>query len=349
MNDEIIVNWGEQMKRNNIFNIFVLILVLSLMMLGCSNQNNPDLSIKRIVTVATLHPEKHPIYQGLLEFQDYIHEHLGDEIEIRMFSSGVIGDNPEVLELLQMNSLDLAVVSGSNMEAFADEYKIFGIPYIFNDEASFRKVMNTSEFIDSIYESTKDKGLIGVSWFANGVNNFYSKHKIESPEDLKGMKIRVQPSDINVKMVEGFDAAAVILAYGEIYTAMQNNVIDVATNPEMALVDMRHAEVANYYSRTEHQIFTDVFVANVNFMESLTDEQRKIFYEGFELSTKVANEAWDARIEEAIIESEEMGLEFVEVDKEPFKQMQEPVRQEILEENPVLQPLFEKVQEIQSE
>src|SRR5699024_7672607 len=116
------------------------------------------------------------------------------------------------------------------------------------------------------------------------------RDKIEAPEDMRGMKVRVQPSDINVRMVEGFDAAAVMLAYGEIYTGIQNRVIDAATNPEMALADMRHGEVANYYSRTEHQIFTDVFVTNMNFMETLSDEEETIFNEGFQISTEVANE-----------------------------------------------------------
>ncbi|MHA6253131.1 TRAP transporter substrate-binding protein DctP [Oceanobacillus sp. CAU 1775] len=335
------------MNKKRLFIFSIVMLSLSIFISGCSS--NIEAQGKKIVSLATVQPEQHPIYRGLLEFQDYIHENLGDKYEVNIFSSGVIGDNPEVLELLQMGSLDLAVVSGSNMEAFADEYKIFAIPYIFNDEQSFRELMNNEEFTKPIYESTTDKGIKGTSWFANGVNNFYSKDKIETPEDMKGMKVRVQPSDINVRMVEGFDAAAVMLAYGEIYTAIQNSVIDAATNPEMALADMRHGEVANYYSRTEHQIFTDIFVTNTEFMETLTDEEARIFQEGFELSTKVANEVWDDRIAEAIVEAEEMGIEFVEVDKELFKEKQEPVREDILKSNPVLQPLFDKVQELQNQ
>lgn len=335
------------MKKQIFLTSIIIMLLSSTLISGCSNST--DAQSKRIVSLATLQPEQHPIYKGLLEFQDYIHENLGDNFEVKIFSNGVIGDNPEVLELLQMGSLDLAVVSGSNMEPYADEYKIFAIPYLFNDEQSFREIMDNEEFTTPIYESTADKGIRGTTWFANGVNNFYSKKKIEGPEDMKGMKIRVQPSDINVKMIEGFDSAAVMLAYGEIYTAIQNNVIDAATNPEMALADMRHGEVANYYSLTEHQIFTDVFVTNTKFMDSLSEEEKNIFNEGFEMSTEVANEAWDNRIAEAIVEAEEMGIEFIEVDKALFKEKQKPVRKEILKSNPVLQPLFDKVQDLQNQ
>jgi tripartite ATP-independent transporter DctP family solute receptor len=334
------------MKKLRGLSFVVMMLFCLFIISGCSS--NADAKSTKVITIATVHPEQHPIYKGLIDFQDYIHENLGDRFEVNIFSNGVIGNNSEVLELLQMGSLDLAVVSGSNMEAYAEEYKIFAIPYLFNDEQSFREIMNNEEFTTPIYESTADKGIKGVTWFANGVNNFYSKDKIEVPEDLEGQKIRVQPSDINVRMVQGFGGAAVMLAYGEIYTGIQNGVIDVATNPEMALADMRHGEVADYYSRTEHQIFTDVFVTNTDFIESLSEKERTVFEDAFQLSTEVANEAWDKRIAEAIEESEEMGIEFVEVDKELFKEKQKPVRESVLEAIPELQPLFDKVQELQN-
>ena len=338
---------GESMKGMYKYLMLAACLILTLSTAACSTASSKTIETKRIITIATVQPKHHPITQGLLEFQRYIHESLGDDFEIRIYTDGVIGSNSEALELLQLGSLDMVATSGSDLEAYADEYKIFSLPYVFEDEASFRKIMNQNEFTDIIYNSTRDKGIVGVSWFANGVNNFYSKKKIETPEDLKGMKMRVQPSEANVKMVRGFDAAATVLAYGEIYTAMQSNVIDGASNPEMALVDMKHGEVANYYSRTEHQIFTDMFVTSPKFLESLSNEESRIFENGFKLATDTANSLWDERIEEAITEAEEMGVEFVEVDKEPFKEKQKPVRENMLQNYPELQRLHEIIQEKQ--
>src|SRR5690606_11689317 len=162
-----------------------------------------------------------------------------------------------------------------------------------------------------IYDSTIDNGIQGVAWFANGVNNFYSSTKIETPEDLKGIKIRVQASEANVKMVKGFGAAAVVMADGGVYTALRNGRIAAGTNPEMALVSMKHGEVAKFYSRTEHQIFTDVFVASKKFLDSLSDEERAVFEEGFKLSTETANREWDKQIAETIEEAKNMGVEFI--------------------------------------
>ncbi len=326
----------------------MLCMALVLILIGCSSSTSKDTGRKRIVSIASVQPDNHSIVIGLHALKDYIEEKLGDRFEIRIYTNGVIGGNSEALELLQMGSLDMVVTSGSNLEAFANEYKIFGLPYLFNNEESFRKVMNEEEFINMIYNSTADKGIQGVTWFANGVNNFYSTKKIETPQDLKGLKIRVQSSEANVKMVQGFDAAAVVLAYGEVYTALQNRVIDVATNPEMALVSMKHGEVAKYYSRTEHQIFTDMFVASTTFLDSLTEEEKEIFQEAFKLSTDVANAEWDKQIAESIEEAKKMGVEFITVDKKQFEDVQKSVREDLLNSNPELKPLYDKVQEIQN-
>lgn len=336
------------MKKNNTVAAIILCFAMIMAVAGCSASANGETDSKRIISVATVQPENHAIVQGLNALKQHVEDELGDSFEIRLFTNGVIGGNSEALELLQMGSLDLIATSGSNLEAFANEYKIFGLPYLFNDEASFRKVMNEEEFTDIIYNSTTQKGIQGVAWFSNGVNNFYASQKIETPEDLKGLKIRVQSSEANVKLVQGFDAAAVVMAYGEVYTALQNRVIDAGTNPEMALVDMKHGEVAKYYSRTEHQIFTDMLVANTDFLDSLNEKEKEVFQNGFKLSSQVANEAWDKRISEVTKEAKEMGVKFITVDKESFEEIQKPVKEELLNSNPELQPLYDMIQQIQN-
>ncbi|MFC5590075.1 TRAP transporter substrate-binding protein [Sporosarcina soli] len=329
-------------------------IALLLLLIGCSATASTDtgkasgIGDKRIISIATVQTDDHSITKALYEFKDYIEENLGDKFEIRIFNNAVMGGNTEAIELLQMGSLDIVATSGSNLESFASEYKIFGLPYLFNDEASFRKVMNDEDFIKEIYNATIDDGILGVAWFANGVNNFYSSKKIERPEDLKGLKVRVQSSEANVKMVQAFDAAAVVMAHGEVYTALQNRVIDAGANPEVALVSLKHGEVADFYSRTEHQIFTDMLVVNSKFMDSLTNEEKEIFQNGFKATTQVQNEAWDKQIPELIEEAKKMGVEFVTVDKKPFEEILKPVSEELLDVYPELKPLYDKVQEIQN-
>lgn len=331
----------------------IISVFLAVGLAGCSTatgSNSASGNIgekKRIVSIATVQPEDHPISIGLYALRDYINEQIGDQVEVKIYFNGIMGGNSQALELLQMGTLDLVATSGSNLESFDDTYKIFGLPYLFDNEASFRKCMNDEEFINAIYNCTADKGIQGVAWFANGVNNIYSSRPIYAPEDMKGLKLRIQSSEANVKLAQAFGAAAVVMAYGEVYTAMQNHVIDAAMNPEMALISMKHGEVAKYYSRTEHQIFTDMLVANTDFLNSLDDHQREVFEEGFKLCTKVETEEWDKQIKDCITEAEKMGVQFIEVDKKLFEEIQKGVRDELLRACPVLQPLYERVQEIQ--
>ena len=299
---------------------------------------------KKVVGIATVQPTAHPISVGLRAFREHIEKNLGEEFAVTIYYNGVMGGNSDALELLQMGTLDLVATSGSNLESFDDTYKIFGLPYLFRDEPHFRKCMNEPAFVRAVYDCTAPKGIQGVTWFANGVNNIYAFKPIRTPEDLRGLKLRVQSSEANVKMVQGFGAAAVVMAYGEVYTALQNRVIDAGMNPEMALVSMKHGEVAPFYSRTEHQIFTDMLVANAGFLDSLTPEQKKIFQTGFELANRIEVEEWDKQIADCIVQAKKMGVEFIDVDKRPFMELQKPVREGLLASHPKLKPLYDIVQ-----
>lgn len=328
--------------------LMISVITLTLGLSGCNfatEESNAE--IRKVINIATVQPEGHPISVGLRAFQDYIEENLGEKYEIKIYYNGIMGDNSQALELLQMGTLNFVATSGSNLESFDNTYKIFGLPYLFKDEESFRECMRDEDFSKTIYNCTKNKGIQGVCWFANGVNNIYSIKPIYTPDDMKGMKFRIQPSEANVKMAQAFGAAATVMAYGEVYTALQNKVIDAAANPEMALISVKHGEVAKYYTRTEHQIFTDVMVANNDFMEKLSDEDKAVFEEGFKLCTNVEIEEWDKQIEQCIEEAKKMGVEFITVDKKQFEEKQKPVREELLNSYPQLQPLYQRVLEIQ--
>ena len=325
----------------------IISLCMAAVSTGCGGSASAAMGNRRIVSIATVQPENHPISFGLRAMKDYLAQELGDAVEVKIYYNGIMGDNSQAIELLQMGTLNLVATSGSNLEAFDDTYKIFGLPYLFKDEQSFRACMNTPEFVNAVYDCTADKGIQGVAWFANGVNNIYCTKAILSPADLKGLKLRIQPSEANVRLAEGWGAAATVMAYGEVYTALQNHVIDAAMNPEMALISVKHGEVAPYYSRTEHQIFTDMLVANVDFLNDLSEKEYPVFQEAFRIATAKECEEWDRQIENCIVQAKEMGVEFIEVDKAPFAEMQVPVREGLLRDNPVLVPLYQIVQRIQ--
>lgn len=219
------------------------------------------------------------------------------------------------------------------------------MPYLFTSEEAYFAAMNDTDYMEKVYESTDETGLRVMTWFNVGSRNFYAKKPINTPDDLKGLKMRVQQSPASVKMANAFGAAASPMSFGEVYTAIQQGVIDGAENNELALTENKHGEVAKYYSYTMHQIIPDVLIANLKFLNGLSDEEKEIFYDAAHQATETEMEAWDVQVEKAKkIAQDDMGVEFIYPDISLFKEKVSNVQQEMLEANPNIQDLYDHIQ-----
>ena len=157
----------------------------------------------------------------------------------------------------------------------------------------------------------------------------------------------MQQSPASVAMMQAFGAAASPMSFGEVYTAIQQGVIDGAENNELALTNNKHGEVAKYYAYNNHQMVPDMLIANLKFLNGLSDEEREIFVEAARISTEVEMENWDEQVAEAKrVAEEDMGVEFTEVDIEAFKEKVLPLHEEMLKENPKIQEFYDHIQEI---
>lgn len=310
---------------------------------GCGTVGNG----KRIIRISDGQPMSHPDNIGLLAFKDYVEKNLGDQYEVQIYPNELLGSSQKAIELVQTGAIEYVVSSTSNLETFDNIYQIFSLPYLFKGLDGFHAVMDDDDFMNRIYESTDASGFRAVAWYAAGVRNIYATKPIYTPDDLKGMKIRVQSSPTNVKMMALLGAAAVPMSYGEVYTAIQQGVIDGAENSEMALTTMKHGEVAKYYTYDEHQIVPDLLVANLKFLESLSPKERAVFDEAAKISTQVEVQAWDDQIKDVKKQSEEMGVKFIYPDMELFRQKVLPLHKEVLKENPRLVPIYNEIQSIQ--
>lgn len=272
--------------------------------------------------------EDHPIHTALTSFSDSVEEKTNGEITFDIYSNGVLGSESEVLEQLQNGSVDLTKVSAGALESISDEYSVFSLPYIFTSDDHYRNVME-SEVVEEIYQSTEEQGFIGLSYFDSGARSFYTiDTPIETPEDLNGLLIRVMDSPTAIDMTELLGGTPTPLAYNEIYTALQQGVIDGAESNPTALTTGQHGEVAKTFSYSEHTNIPDILVINNDTWESLTDEQKQAFEEAANESREEHTELWNQAIDEAVTEAEEMGVEFYEVDKEPFIEAVQPIHEE---------------------
>ena len=300
---------------------------------------------KRIIRISHAQSETHPEHLGLLAFKEYVEEKLGDKYEVQIFPNELLGSAQKAIELTQTGAIDFVVAGTANLETFADVYEIFSMPYLCDSEEVYKSVMQDTDYMEKVYESTDEAGFRVVTWYNAGTRNFYGKTPIKTPEDLKGKKIRVQQSPASVEMVKAFGAAAAPMGFGEVYTAIQQGVIDGAENNELALTNNKHGEVAKYYSYNKHQMVPDMLVANLKFLNSLSPEDYQIFKEAAALSTEVEMVEWDKSIEEAKkIAAEEMGVEFINVDVEAFKEKVLPLHETMLQENDKIRDLYDHIQ-----
>lgn len=304
---------------------------------------------RRIVRISLGQSETHPEYLGLLAFKEHVEEHLGDRYEVQIFPNEILGAAQKAIELTQTGAIDFVVAGTANLETFADVYEIFSMPYLFDSPEVYQAVME-NPMMEDIYESTDNAGFRVLTWYNAGNRNFYAKKPILTPEDLRGMKIRVQQSPASVKMMQEFGAAASPMSFGEVYTAIQQGVIDGAENNELALTNNKHGEVAKYFTYNMHQMVPDMLVGNLKFLNSLTEEELEIFKEAAQISNEVELEEWDKQVEEAKqIAAETMGVEFLEVDVDAFKEKVMPLHQEMLSENPDIVEVYQEIQKMNEE
>lgn len=320
----------------------LLLIVSCLFILGACGKDS-----KRIIRVAHNQIQTHPTNIGLLAFEEFIESKLGDKYDVQIFPNELLGSQVNTVELTQTGAIDFVVASNAILESFDNIYQIFNLPYLFSSTEHYHAVMDNEELIEPIFTSTEKSGFEAVTWLDAGQRSFYTKKAINTPDDLKGLKIRVQQGATNIRMMELFGGSATPMGLAEVYTALQQGVIDGAENNELSLTTTKHGEVAKFYSYDMHQMVPDILIGNLKFLNSLSPEEREIFNEGFKLLSQVQRGAWEDSVKQAKEQAEkEMNVQFIYPDVELFKEKVLPLHGEVLAANPKLKPIYDKVQEI---
>lgn len=316
---------------------------------GCSG--GASASGVQIIRIGHNQSTNHPTHTGLLAFEEYIEGELGDKYDIQIFPSELLGSQNEMVQLTQTGAITFCVASNSLLETFSDNYTLFNLPYLFASPEAYHASMDDPNIVGPIFESTMQAGFEAVTWLDAGTRNFYTINTpIETPEDLRGLKIRVQQSPTNVRMMELLGGSATPMGFGDVYTALQSQMLDGAENNELALTDNGHGDICKYYSYTMHQMIPDILIGNLDFMEGLSEEERAIFDEGFQILNQTQRDAWETAIEEAKEKAEnEQGVNFSYPDITPFQEAVAPMHDEMLEEYPDLAPIYELIQEHNAE
>ena len=291
---------------------------------------------KDIIYVGHNQASDHPTNIALLAFEEFIESRLGDKYDVEVYPSELLGSQTDMVQLTQTGAIDICVASNSILETFSENYTLFNMPYLFASEEAYHAAMDDESITSPIFESTKDAGFQAVTWIDAGTRNFYTvSTPIQTPADLKGLKIRVQQSPTNVQMMSLLGGSATPMGFGEVYTALQSKVIDGAENNEMALTSNGHGDVCKFYSYDMHQMIPDILV---------------VFEEGFDLVNQVEREEWVKAVEEAKKKAEnEQKVQFLYPDTKPFQDICMPMHEDFLSGHPDIRPIYEKIQQYNAE
>jgi len=286
----------------------------------------------------------HVVAQALEAMADEIKTLSDGKMKLRIYPGGQMGGPRETLELLQQGALDMTKGSASEMEPFYSPYSVFSLPYLFEDDEHFKNVIY-GPVGKSMMAQTRDKGFIGLAAYVAGTRSFYAQKAIHTPADMKGLKIRVVATPTTIKMIELLGAAPAPIPFGEVYTALQQGVIDGAENNEPSYVQTRHVEVAKFYSEDQHTAVPDYLIISTKTWDNLSDEQKQILQTAAGHSEAYEQELWDKQVAESRQKAKDIGATFIEVDKAPFREALAPLYDDF-RQDPAKAEWLEKIQAV---
>jgi len=237
-----------------------------------------------------------------------------------VYPSSLLGSERETIELLQLGANDLLKTSTSPLEGFVPGMAVFGIPYVFRDEEHYWRVLD-GELGRELLDLGVDKRLKGLCYYDAGSRSFYTKQRpIESPEDLRGLKIRVQNSRTSIRMIEAMGGAATPIAFGELYSALDQGVVDGAENNPPSVLSSRHHETCRYYSLDEHTRVPDVVLVSTTTWARLSVEEQRWVREAAEESSRYQRELWRQKTQEALDQLAAAGMTILHPDQSRFRE-----------------------------
>ncbi|MGB5418489.1 TRAP transporter substrate-binding protein [Algibacter sp.] len=288
-------------------------------------------------------PQTHPVHKGILEFQKALETKSKGSLKVKIFPDAQLGSEREVLELLQIGSVAATKVSAATLSNFVPEYHLLGIPYLFRDKEHQFDVLE-GDIGKSILEKGSKFWLRGLCYYDAGSRSFYTSEKaIRTPDDLKGLKIRVMNNQMAINMVNSMGGSATPLAYGELYTAIQQGVVDGAENNPPSFVSSNHYEISKYYTLDEHSSVPDVLLIGTKFWDKLSEEEKIWVQEAADESAQAQKQYWNDSVEESMKIAKAAGVEIIIPEKSLFAEKSKSVVEEFVKEFPEMASIVNQI------
>jgi tripartite ATP-independent transporter DctP family solute receptor len=288
--------------------------------------------------------DDYPTVAAVKHMSEQLAKASGGKYTIKVFNKGALGSEKETIDQVKIGALEMTRVNISPMNAICQKTQVPTMPFLFRSVEHMRKALDGPAG-EEILKSCEDQGFVGLAFYDSGARSIYGRKAVKTVADTKGMKIRVQQSDLWVSLVSAMGANATPMPIGEVYTGLKTGLIDAAENNIPSYEGFRHFEAAKFYSRTEHAMTPDALFISKKVWDKLKPEQQAQLREAAKASVAVQRQLWDAQEAKALALVKAAGTEIVVVDREPFRVAMQPVMAKFVN-TPDLQKLVKAIQDI---
>ncbi|MBV5331016.1 TRAP transporter substrate-binding protein [bacterium] len=286
-----------------------------------------SLAIARDFRAADNQPPDYPTGMAMRYMGELISKATNGKYIIKVYANSALGSGKDTAEQVKIGALEMARVSTSEFHGIVPESVIPSFPFLFRGGDHFRNAMY-GPVGDEILEAFDKYGYIGLCMYEGGTRSLYSKRPVRSVADMKGMKVRVQPSDLWVSVISAMGATATPIPFSEVYTALKVGLVDAAENSYPSYEAMKHFETAPVYSETEHVMAPDIVVFSKKLWQALSKEDQAIIRKAAKDSVPYFTKLWlekEQTAKKAVIAGGATLVEAKDIDHKSFVDAVRPV------------------------
>ncbi len=295
---------------------------------------------------ADIHPDDYPTVLAVRHMGETLNKATGGKHSIKVFSKSALGIEKDTIEQTKLGAIAMTRVNVAPMNNICAATMVPTMPFLFRSTEHMRKVLDGA-IGDEILKDCEAQGFIGLAFYDSGARSMYTvKKPVKTLADAKGLKVRVQQSDLWVSLLEAMGANATPMPFGEVYTALKTGLVDAAENNYPSYESSRHFEVARFYNKTEHSLAPEILLFSKKVWDTLSADEQKQIRAAAKESVIYMRKLWDEREAKSLALVKAAGIQIVDVDKASFQAAMKPVYDKFLKD-PKLQDMVKRINAVQ--
>ena len=291
-----------------------------------------------------VHPDGYPTVEAVKYMGTVLSKLTHGKDTIKVFNNSALGAEKDTIEQTKIGALAMTRVNIAPMNNICPTTVVPTMPFLFHSKEHMRAVLD-GPIGEEILKSCEAQGFIGLAFYDSGSRSIYTvKKPVKTVADMKGLKVRVQQSDLWVALLEAMGANATPMPFGEVYTGLKTGLVDAAENNYPSYESSRHFEVAKYFSKTEHSMAPEMLLFSKKIWDTLTPEDQKAIRQAAKESVPYMRKLWDEREEKSLAIVKAGGAQVIEVEKAGFQTAMKPVYDKFITD-PKLKDMIKRIQD----